>query len=101
LDDLRDYRFYAEDMTHPNDVAINYIWQRFCECYTRDDTLQIMKTVEGIVKAAAHRPIHQNAAYRKFADGCLEKIRKLNQQHPQFDFSEEINTFEAVSKERG
>jgi len=89
LDELRDYRFYAEDMTHPNAVAINYIWQRFCECFMAEDTLQTMKMVEDIVKAAAHRPIHYTSEYRKFVAACLEKITKLKQQHPQLDFTEE------------
>jgi len=89
LDELRDYRFYAEDMTHPNTVAINYIWQRFCDSYMAEDTLQTMKAVEDIVKAAAHRPIHHTSESRKFVAGYLEKITKLKQQHPYLDFTEE------------
>ena len=58
LDDLRDYRFYEENMTHPNNLAINYIWKRFCETYMTEKTMQSMKTIEKKVKAAAHRPIH-------------------------------------------
>ena len=61
LDELRDYRFYAENMTHPASVTINYIWQRFCEIYMTEDTLQTIKTVEDAVKAAAHRPIHNTS----------------------------------------
>jgi len=93
LDELRDYRFYAENMTHPNVVAINYIQQRFCESYMTEDTLQIMKTVEDIVKAVAHRPLHQTSEYRKFAEKYLEKIVQMKRQMPQLDFSEEIERF--------
>ncbi|MDR1171758.1 MAG: GSCFA domain-containing protein [Bacteroidales bacterium] len=93
LDELRDYRFYNEDMTHPNDTAINYIWQRFCENYVTKDTLQTMKAVEDIIKAVAHRPIHHTSGCRKFADACLEKISKLKQQYPRFDFTEETELF--------
>jgi len=93
LDDLRDYRFYAENMTHPNAVAINYIQQRFCESYMDEKTLQIMKTVEEVVKAAAHRPLHQTSEYRKFAEKYHEKIVELKRQIPQIDFSEEIERF--------
>jgi hypothetical protein len=93
LDDLRDYRFYAEDMTHPNVTAINYVWQRFCESYMTEDTLQIMKSVEDVIKAAAHRPLHHTSEYRKFADNNLEKINKLKQQMPQLDLTEEIERF--------
>ena len=95
LDDLRDYRFYAEDMKHPNDLAVSYIWQHFCESYMTDCTLKTMKTVEDIVKAAAHKPIHKSLEYRKFADNYLKKIFNLKQQYPQFDFSKEIERFES------
>jgi len=69
---------------------INYIQQRFCESYMTEDTLQIMKTVEDIVKAAAHRPLHLTSEYRKFAEKYFEKIVQLKRQMPQLDFSEEI-----------
>jgi hypothetical protein len=87
LDELRDYRFYSEDMTHPNSTAINYIRQRFCESYMTEDTLQTVKAVEDTVKAAAHRPIHHTSACRKFADSRLEQISKLKQQYPHLDFT--------------
>jgi hypothetical protein len=93
LDELRDYRFYSEDMTHPGDTAIHYILQRFCESYMTNHTLQTMTAVEEIVKAAAHRPIHATSAYRKFANNCLEKISRLNRQYPQFDFTKEAQRF--------
>ena len=96
LDDLRDYRFYNEDMTHPNSVAINYIRKHFCESYMTENTLQTMKTVEDIVQAAAHRPIHRTSESRKFAAGYLEKIAVLIQQMPQLDFTEEIEWFEKM-----
>ena len=93
LDELRDYRFYDENMTHPNAVATNYIRQRFYECYMEEDTLQIMKTVENIVKASAHKPIHHTSECREFAARYLAKIAGLKQQMPILDFSEEIEKF--------
>jgi hypothetical protein len=93
LDELRDYRFYSGDMAHPNSIAINYVWQRFCECYMDKTTLQTAKAVDDIVKAAAHRPIHHTSEYRKFAAAHLEKIAKLKRQYPQLDFSEETEQF--------
>ena len=90
LDELRDYRFYAEDMTHPNNVAIDCIRKRFCENCMTDETLQIMKVVEDIVKASEHRPIHHTSELRTFAAACMEKIARLKQQMPLLDFTEEI-----------
>ena len=98
LDELRDYRFYDETMTHPNAVAIDYIWQRFCECYMEGHTLQIMKTVENIVKASAHIPIHQTSECRIFAGNYLEKIAGLKQQMPCLDLAKETERFEKMMK---
>ena len=96
LDELRDYRFYNDDMTHPNTVAIEYIRKRFCENYMTDQALQTMKTVEDIVQAAAHRPLHHTSECRKFAAGYLEKIATLNQQHPHVDFTKETEHFKKM-----
>ncbi|GHT23513.1 hypothetical protein FACS189430_06900 [Bacteroidia bacterium] len=78
-DDLRDYRFYDEDMTHPNAVAIKYIWQRFCTTYLSEDAVRIMKKVEDVVKALEHRPIHDNEATRAFKTACLAKIAEMQE----------------------
>ena len=96
LDELRDYRFYDETMTHPNAVAINYIWQRFRECYIGEETLKIMKSVEEILKASSHRPIHNTSDCIKFADNYLKKIDRLKQQMPFLDFTEEVGVFEKM-----
>ena len=95
LDELRDYRFYNEDMLHPNNVAINYIWRRFCESYM-EDGLQIMKTIENIVKASAHKPIRSTSECRDFAAGYIEKIDILKQQMPELNFEEERKKFEQM-----
>ena len=98
LDELRDYRFYDESMTHPDSVAIDYIWQRFRECYMEENTLKIAKTVEDIVKAYEHRPIHNTSECRKFAEVYLEKISGLKQQMPMLDFMQEVERFEMMVK---
>ena len=90
LDDLRDYRFFDQDMAHPNAVAVNYIWQRFCETFINDCERQKMKKVENIVKAAEHKPIHKSSEHRKFTEDCIIKIEELKRQMPFLDFSFEI-----------
>ncbi len=99
LDDLRDYRFYDEDMTHPNRTAVNYIWQRFTETYMTDNTRKLMKETEDIVKASEHRPIHRTSACRTFAAKYLEKIARLQPAIPQADFTKEIELFERMLDE--
>ncbi|MDR1864643.1 MAG: GSCFA domain-containing protein [Bacteroidales bacterium] len=96
LDDLRDYRFYGEDMTHPSPAAMQYIREYFRETYLTDEASRIMKEVEDIVKASDHRPVHRNAATRAFAANCLDKIRSMQQRFPQMNFTDEITLFEQM-----
>lgn len=81
MDDLRDYRFYEEDMLHPNKVAINYIWNRFKETYMDADTLNLMKEVEKVMQARNHRPFNpKSEPYYKFVRQNLDKIGFLREQ---------------------
>jgi hypothetical protein len=59
MDELRDYRFYAEDMIHPNKTAINYIWERFTETWFLDETRSTMKEIDVIQKGTLHRPFQE------------------------------------------
>jgi lysophospholipase L1-like esterase len=61
MDELRDYRFYAEDMLHPSQMAIDYIWERFSETTVSQESHSIMKEVETIQKGLAHRPFNPNS----------------------------------------
>lgn len=56
LDELRDYRFFAEDMAHPTALAVDYIWERFSDAYFSDKTIDGIKEYEKIVKTEKHRP---------------------------------------------
>ncbi|MDR0866098.1 MAG: GSCFA domain-containing protein [Candidatus Symbiothrix sp.] len=58
LDDLRDYRFYAADLIHPNAQAIDYIWEKFGEAYFDKKTMELNKEYEKKQKALNHRPLH-------------------------------------------
>lgn len=60
MDELRDYRFYEEDMLHPNKVAIKYIWKRFGDTYFEENTVQINKRIEKINLLLQHRIKHPN-----------------------------------------
>lgn len=57
VDDLRDYRFYAADMVHPSDVAVDYIYRRFCESFMTPDTIQRAAVAERQWRRSAHRPL--------------------------------------------
>lgn len=82
MDELRDYRFYAEDMIHPNQVAVDYIWQRFTETTISQDGLSIMKDVETIQKGLAHRPFNPNSeSHQQFLSTLEVKCSKLVSQY--------------------
>ncbi|MGV8815629.1 MAG: GSCFA domain-containing protein [Gelidibacter sp.] len=61
MDELRDYRFYAEDMLHPNATAIKYIWEKFQKVWLSDSALETMEEVDSIQKGMAHLPFYPNS----------------------------------------
>ena len=93
-DELRDYRFYADDMTHPSPLAIDYIWQRFAQTAISEESLRLMDRIAKISQAASHRPFNpQSDAYHNFCQKQLEEIEKINHTYPAIDFSEEKAIF--------
>ena len=95
MDDLRDYRFYEKDMIHPNQVAIDYIWEGFQQTYFSENTLQLLSQVKKVVLASQHRPFHPNLlAHQKFLKKQLLAIEQLTTSHPYLDFQEEVALFE-------
>lgn len=79
MDELRDYRFYAEDMIHPNKTAINYIWERFAETRISESSKLTMKEVDTIQKGISHRPFNENSEqHQKFLTNLEIKKEKLN-----------------------
>jgi len=87
MDELRDYRFYAQDMLHPNSIAIDYIWERFCESTIVEEANSIMQEVESIQKGMAHRPFRpQSISHIKFLKSLNEKAALLKAQFPFMKF---------------
>ena len=83
MDELRDYRFYADDMTHPSRMAIDYIWERFGEVAFSDKTKALNERIERIVKASEHRPFNRNGQeYKAFCRTQREKISQLESEYP-------------------
>lgn len=83
IDDLRDYRFYAPDMTHPSDVAIEYIWDFFKATYFNDNTAQTVARCERVSKRLAHRPMTENLeAIERFKSETIEIAQKLLHEFP-------------------
>lgn len=99
MDELRDYRFYAEDMLHPSPVAVTYLWECFSASYFGTDTLRIMKELEGIAKALNHKPFDaQSETYRNFLTQIVLKINRLKEKFPYFDLQKELEQCQAQLK---
>lgn len=94
IDDLRDYRFYAEDLVHPNYHATQYVWEKLTAACMDDETRSLIKEIAEINIAYNHKPFNATSAqHRKFMAGYHEKTWHLQQQHPYLDLSEELQYF--------
>ncbi|MBK5208251.1 MAG: GSCFA domain-containing protein [Flavobacteriaceae bacterium] len=75
MDDLRDYRFYNSDMIHPNEVAVDYIWEHFIHVWINEKTTSIMKKIETIQRGLAHKPFNSDSVqYQQFLTDLQQRI---------------------------
>jgi hypothetical protein len=87
MDELRDYRFYASDMLHPNQTAIDYIWERFSENYISDESQKVIEEVDSIQKSLLHRSFNPNSeSHQKFLENLQQKINTLALKFPHITF---------------
>ncbi|MCK7591529.1 GSCFA domain-containing protein [Subsaxibacter sp. CAU 1640] len=87
LDELRDYRFYAEDMLHPNSLAIQYIWEKFKSVWIDSATDKVMSQVDVIQKGLQHKPFNPHSeAHQKFLKDLESKQQRLQQDFPFMTF---------------
>jgi hypothetical protein len=91
LDELRDYRFYNEDMLHPSPVTVEYVWQRFAETFFTQRTRAINREWESIRKLLDHRPLHPgSASHQTFVEQTMLKLREFKRKYPFISCEEEI-----------
>jgi hypothetical protein len=87
IDELRDYRFYKDDLIHPTDLAVNYVWEKFSSCYFNEKTQELNKDLSKIQSALNHRPLNiESEEYKKFVENTDEQIRLLKKNHPFLEF---------------
>ncbi len=90
LDELRDYRFYADDMLHPSDAAVSYIWECLSSSVFSEETRAFVSECENVGRALAHRPQHpESSAYRDFLRQTMGRIEQLNKKYRTAAFSTE------------
>lgn len=94
IDDLRDYRFYAEDMVHPNYLATQYVWEKFASSSIDGKTREIFKELEQINNAVKHRPLHPNSdEHKKFISKFSALVESLSFRFPSLNFDFEKQFF--------
>lgn len=94
VDDLRDYRFYAEDLVHPNYHATQYVWEKFTEACMKEETRQLMKEIAELNLAFQHKPFNPGTSqHQQFLKTYLDKTQSLHQRHPYLDLSAELEYF--------
>ena len=94
MDELRDYRFYAADMLHLSEVAVDYIWQLFEENLIDEESKKLSSKVQNIRNALEHRPINPNSEeYIRFLQKLYEKTLDLERQFPYLNLKLEKEHF--------
>lgn len=88
MDELRDYRFYNEDMLHPNAVAVKYIWQKFSETYFNEQTNLVNKKIEKINLLLQHRIKNASTnAEKDFEKKIKDTVLEFKKNHADIDVS--------------
>jgi len=99
IDDLRDHRFYAEDLVHPNYAATNYVWEKFKVSCISEDTLTLMKELQTLTAAKNHKAFNpDSAAHQQFLQINHQKALELQIKYPYLNLLDEISYFEAQTK---
>lgn len=94
MDELRDYRYYADDMLHPSPLAVAYIWQKFSSAALDDEARQIVPELEKVQTAMAHRPFNpEGEEYAAFCNTFLNKVKNLKKRYPFLNLEEEFHFF--------
>ncbi len=94
MDELRDYRFYAEDMIHLTDVAITHIWEKFSERLIDRKSREVSNRINKILLAKKHRPIHRNTQdFKNFLELTMQQIDKITEEFPHINLMLEKEFF--------
>jgi len=94
MDELRDYRFYAEDMIHISDVAVDYIWEKFEESLIDKESQQIASQVKKVIQATGHKPLYKNTdEFLSFLKQMEKKIISLESKYEHLNFTVEKEYF--------
>ena len=90
IDELRDYSFFKDDLVHPTDMAVNYVWEKFSDCFFDTDTKKLIVEIEKIKAATNHKPFNfESNEHQNFIKKQIQLMDKLSTQFPFLDFEGE------------
>ena len=96
-DELRDYRFYAADMLHPTEQAVDYIWERFSDTYFSQSTTDFITEWRPLKQALAHKVLDATSNdFIKFKQSSIEKLNSIAEKYPLLDVTNELQHFESL-----
>ena len=96
-DELRDYRFYAADMLHPTEQAVDYIWERFSDTYFSQSTTDFIAEWRPLKQALAHKVLDATSnEFIKFKQSSIEKLNLIAKKYPLLDVTNELQHFESL-----
>ena len=96
-DELRDYRFYAADMLHPTEQAVDYIWERFSDTYFSQPTADFIAEWRPLKQALAHKVLDATSNdFIKFKQSSIEKLNIIAGKYPLLDVTNELQHFESL-----
>ena len=91
IDDLRDYRFYSSDLVHPNNLAVEYIWEKFAEAYFPSETIAYLSEINKIKSAFNHKIRNRNTPETQlFIESTINKINAATNKYPHLNFAREM-----------
>ncbi len=96
-DELRDYRFYAADMLHPTEQAVDYIWERFSDTYFSQSTTDFIAEWRPLKQALAHKVLDATSNdFMKFKQSSIEKLNSIAEKYPLLDVTNELQYFKSL-----
>jgi polyhydroxyalkanoate synthesis regulator phasin len=86
MDELRDYRFYTEDMLHTNEQTTKYIWEKFRQVLISDSSAEIIRDLEPLLKLLEHRPMNiSSKSIKKLEEQVRDKREYLKTKYPELN----------------
>lgn len=89
MDDLRDYRFYKADLVHPNEQAINYVFEKLKQVVFDGESQLIFEKIQDIIRASTHKPFHSDTIlHQQFKHRYENKVLKLKDEYPYIEWGD-------------